>query len=125
MLCYALSFKGNTGVGEAYKTTLDPTDPVFFSTCYFKELTRIFNVDNALILEAMNGGAQVGSAAASTPSMYAFGENKCMSCASAIKARANNVAYKEGTAGGLQPPLLKMNASHYDLTSECRACAAV
>ena len=125
MLCYALSFKGNAGVGEAYKTTLDPTDPVFFSTCYFKELTRIFNVDNALILEAMNGGVQVGSAAASTPLMYAFGENKCMSCASAIKARANNVAYKEGTAGGLQPPLLKMNASHYDLTSECRACAAV
>ena len=124
MLCYALLFKPNTGVGEAYKTTLDPSDPVFFSTCYFEEVTRLFDVDSALIREAMNGGVQ-GSVADATPLMYAFGENKCMSCASAIKARAKTLAYSEGTAGALAPPQLKMNATHYDLTSECKVCAAV
>ena len=121
MLCYALFFRPNDGVGEAYKTTLDPTDPVFYSTCYFKENTREHNVDSALIQKALNGGEVVDA----TPLVYAFGENKCMSCANAIKARARTVAYNEGTAGGLQPPQLKMNAAHYNLTSECRVCAAV
>jgi hypothetical protein len=130
MVCYALQFKEPTGVGAAYRTSLDPTDSIFYSTCYFSERSRVFSNDLALVNAALTGGDAGGFNSKEVKFTWAFGENQCMTCEDANHALRNNIKYKKGESLQKSPRamaddhnnVLLLNATWFDIHRECKYC---
>jgi len=97
LVCYGFSPSSDPEVGTQYTISDDPRDPVFYSTCYRKELVSR--------IEAPQGDSAAGVTQAP---QWRFGD-QCISCADAV-------------ANAITPT---MKASQWKLARECKLCNAL